>query len=110
MDEDVEQEQVVASQVGYLAQWRRKVRQSHVCGLDLLHDLSVRLGFFPDTLPLGVILERLPVRGSGFPAGMLKDVDQSIALLGIVERRPVRHALQAVPIEYLDCVLTETRF
>ena len=40
---------------------------------------------------------------------MLKDVDQRVALLGFIERRPISDALHSVPVKDFYGVLSEAR-
>jgi hypothetical protein len=92
-----------------LSQARREIRQDEKRRVNLLEKFSVRLRFLLHALPLRVVLKGFPIRRCGFAAGMLKDVDQSIALLRFIDRSPIRNALQAVAIEDLDGVVAKAR-
>jgi hypothetical protein len=93
----------------FSAEWRREVRQSHISRIHFIHQLSIRFGLFLHAFPLRIILERLPIGCSRFPAGMLKNVNESIALLRFIQRSPVRHAFHSVPLKNFDGVVTEAR-
>src|SRR5436305_199836 len=77
-----------------LWQARREIRQDEKRRVNLLEKFSVRLRFLLHALPLRVVLKGFPIRRCGFAAGMLKDVDQSIALFRFIDRSPIRNALQ----------------
>src|SRR5271166_320462 len=90
-----------------LAQARREVSQSEERRINFLHEFAVRLGFVADGLPLWVIPEGFPVGGRRFAARMLKNVDQRVALLRLVEWSPVSHAFHSMPVKDLNGVLAE---
>src|SRR6266487_56595 len=90
-----------------LAQRRREVGQGHESGVNLVDELAVRFGFVFHTLPLGVVLEGFPVGGGRLAAGMTEDVDECIALLGVISGRPVGDALDSVAVEDLYGVVAE---
>ena len=92
-----------------LAQSRGEVGQGEIGRVNLIDEFAVRLRFLLDTLPLGIVLERLPVGSSGIAAGMLKNVDQGIAFLRFIERRPVRDAFNSVAVKDLYGVVAEAR-
>lgn len=86
---------------------RGEVGESHICGVDFVHEFAVGLGFFFDAFPLGIVLERFPIGGRGFAAGMVEDVDQSVALVGLIERQPVGDAFHAMLVENLYRVIAK---
>ena len=92
-----------------LAQARGEVGQGEEGGVNLVHEFAVGLGFFVDTLPLRIVLERFPVGSCRFAAGMLKNVDESVALLRLIERRPVSDAFEPVAIKDFYGVVAEAR-
>ena len=60
-----------------------------------------------DTLPLGVVLEGLPVGGGRFPARMLKNVDKGVALLRLIEGGPISNAFHSVAVKDFYGVFAE---
>ena len=92
-----------------LAQSRGEVGQGEEGGVNLIDEFAIRLGFLFDTLPLGIILKRFPVGGSRFAAGMLKNVDQGIAFLRLIERRPIGDALDAMAVKDFYGVIAKAR-
>ena len=87
----------------------RKVGQSHIRGIDFFYDLAVRLGFLLYAFPVGIVLKRFPVRGGCFAAGMVKDVDQCVALVWLVGGNPVGDALHSMLVKNLDGMFAEAR-
>ena len=87
---------------------RGEVGQNEIRGIDFLDDLAVGFGFFAHTLPFGIVAERFPVGGGGFPARMGDDVDESLALQGFVSGRPVGYVLDSMLFEELHGVLAKT--
>jgi len=104
------QNELAPVSVWALPQPRGEVRQGEKCGVDLFDKFSIRLRFLVDALPLRVVLKGFPIRSCGFAAGMLKDVDQRVTFLWIVEGSPIGDALQPVAIEDLDSVIAEPCF
>src|ERR1700756_1525544 len=92
-----------------LAQSRGEVGHSEVGGVNLIHEFAVGLGFFLDTLPFRIVLEGFPVGGGCFAAGMLKNVNQGVAFLGLIERRPVSDAFHSVAVKEFYGVVAEPR-
>lgn len=90
-----------------LEQSRRKVGEGHESRVNFVDELAVGFGFVTDTLPLRIVLEGFPVRRRGFAAGVIKDVDQRIALLRLIDRRPISDALDAMTVENLHRVIAE---
>src|SRR5215468_265170 len=82
-----------------LAQRRGEVGQDEIGGVNFFGQLAVHFGFFLDTLPFRVILERFPVSGCRFAAGMLQDVHQGVALLRFINGCPVSNALESMPVK-----------
>src|SRR5580658_203880 len=79
-----------------LAQRRREVGQCDKSGVNFVDDLSVGFGFVANALPLRIVLKRLPVCSCRLAAGMTQDINQGIALPGLVDRRPVSDALHSM--------------
>jgi hypothetical protein len=92
-----------------LAQRRGEVSQDEEGRVNFFGQFAVHFGFVADTLPLRVVLEGFPVRGCLFTAGMLEDVDQGVALLWFVDRRPVSDAFDSMPVKKLYGVVAEAR-
>jgi hypothetical protein len=90
-----------------LAQSRREVGEGEEGRVNFIHELSIHLGFVVDTLPFRIVLKRLPVGGRRFAAGMLKNVDKGIALLRLIERRPISNAFDSVTLKEFYGVLPE---
>src|SRR5712692_678798 len=90
-----------------LAQSRREVGQGEVGGVNFFREFAVHLGFVAYTFPLGVVLERFPVGGSRFPARVLKNVDQAVALLRLIEGRPISNVFHAGAFKQLHGVVAE---
>jgi len=92
-----------------LAQSGGEVGQSEVGGVNLIHEFAVGLGFLLHTFPLRIVLESLPVGSGCFAAGMLKNVNQGVALLGLIEGRPIGDALHSMAVEDFYGVVAEAR-
>src|ERR1700721_4152929 len=90
-----------------LAQSRREVGEGEEGRINFIHELPVHLGFVVDTFPFRIVLKRLPVGSRRFAAGMLKNVDKGIALLRLIERRPISNAFDSVALKEFYGVLPE---
>src|SRR5262249_827490 len=89
-------------------QRRREVSQGKIGGINFFGQFAVGFGFFLDALPLRVVLKGFPVRGSLFSTGMLEDVDQGVAHLWFVNRRPVSDTFESMPVKDFYGVIAET--
>jgi len=91
----------------FLAQGRGEVGQGHEGGVHFVHEFAVHLGLVVDALPFRVVLKRFPVGGGCFAAGMIEDVDQSVALVGLIDGRPVGDAFHAMAVKEFYGMLAE---
>ena len=87
----------------------REIRVLHVCRIYFLHQFAIGLRLVAHALPVRIILKRFPVRRSGLAARMPQNVDERVALLRIVERRPLADALHAVLGKDFHGVLAKAR-
>ena len=90
-----------------LAQARGEVGQGEEGGVNLVHEFAVGLGFLVDTLPFRVVLESFPIGGSSFAARMLKNIDQGVALVRLIEGRPISNASYSVALKEFYGVFAE---
>ena len=90
-----------------LAQLRREVRVGHKGGVHLVYQFSIRLGLVSDALPFRIVLESLPVRGCGFTAGMLENIDKNIAFVGLIQWSPISNILHPVSFKEFHGVFAE---
>jgi len=85
----------------------REVGQGEISGVNLFGQFPIGFRFLLYTLPLRVVLERLPISGSLFATGMLQDVHQCVALLRFVHRCPISDAFKSMPVKDFYGVVTE---
>jgi hypothetical protein len=90
-----------------LAQSGGEVGQGEEGGVNFFHEFAVRFGFVVDTLPLRVVLEGFPVGDCRFAARMLKNVDKCVALLRLIEGRPISNAFHSVAVKEFYGVFAE---